>query len=662
LLLFGSGLLGVGLEAVGVQVLAQVFENTIYTFADVLAVYLVGTATGAWLYARRAERAIAGRPAMIAAGLLVVLAVTTIGAALAASRATGVLESIAPTGASWTAHMIAEAVVAALVFGPATLAMGALFAHAMALVAARGVGRAYAINTLGCALAPFVFGLWAVERFGYRDGLFAVVWGYLLLFGAFTWLRRFRPVHQLGAIIGVLALTAAAPASLVLVEPDDGWTVLARHETPMGLVIVSEQPKEQARKGGEPLRRLQVGRHFRMGGALAFGERRMGQLPLLLQPSAERALYLGIGTGGTLGAVTSAPLVHVDAVELVPAVLGEIARFAAINGNVHEDSRVTLRAADARRFVAASDASWDVVVADLFHPAIDGAGGLYAREHFAAIAERLAPGGTFTQWLPLYQLDAATLATIVRTFCDVFPETHAWLGIYNAQTPAIALIGRAGGAPLRIDLDALVERLGAPVFGELLMQDPRDLLGAYVADRDALLAFAGEGPRNTDLEPWVLLHAPRLAYEGGKTAGADNLRALFSIWREIPPELVVGDAQRREAMLAGASAFSQALRAYLEGEILRVGASKDAPPSAQELDRYLAAYALAPEFVPARGMLYQIALAWPNLADSIFERMSEVTPNEPRVWKAWLESARRSGDRARFEEIRSRAQPHLSEG
>ncbi|MFY1005156.1 hypothetical protein ACNF5F_27465, partial [Escherichia coli] len=38
-LIAGAGLVGVGLEVVGVLVLSQVFENTIYTFADVPARY-----------------------------------------------------------------------------------------------------------------------------------------------------------------------------------------------------------------------------------------------------------------------------------------------------------------------------------------------------------------------------------------------------------------------------------------------------------------------------------------------------------------------------------------------------------------------------------------------------------------------------------------------
>ena len=49
---FFTGLLGIGFETVSVRVLSQVLENTVYTFAVVLAVFLWGTATGAALYQR----------------------------------------------------------------------------------------------------------------------------------------------------------------------------------------------------------------------------------------------------------------------------------------------------------------------------------------------------------------------------------------------------------------------------------------------------------------------------------------------------------------------------------------------------------------------------------------------------------------------------------
>src|ERR1041385_4258376 len=78
--------------------------------------------------------------------------------------------------------------------------------------------------------------------------------------------------------------------------------------------------------------------------------------------------------------------------------------------------------ADARRFVRATAAQYDVIVADLFHPARDGAGSLYTLEHFSAIRRRLAPGGLFCQWLPLHQLDEHMLRVIIRTFLEVFPD------------------------------------------------------------------------------------------------------------------------------------------------------------------------------------------------------------------------------------------------
>ena len=49
------GLLGIGYEVLVVRVLSQVAENTVYTFAILLAVYLVGTALGAAAYSRWAK-------------------------------------------------------------------------------------------------------------------------------------------------------------------------------------------------------------------------------------------------------------------------------------------------------------------------------------------------------------------------------------------------------------------------------------------------------------------------------------------------------------------------------------------------------------------------------------------------------------------------------
>ena len=650
-----------GLEVVAVQVLSQVLENTIFTFAHVLAVYLLGTALGATLYVRYAAAAINGRPATVTAVLVIAHALAVTWAAFSLSHAYDWLTGIAGPGASFGTEMLAEAIIATLVLAPATLLMGATFSHVASLLAPKGIGHAYALNTLGGAIAPFVYGVWAIETQGYRDALFVVAYTYLLLFGAFSWFRRFPPIPIIAGIIGAVALTSVTQPQLLLVPEDEGWEVLETRETVLGAVVVSEYRPNGNKQPGMPLRRLQVGEEFRMGGALAFGERRMGQIPLLLHPEPKRALFLGVGTGATLGAVRNHDsLEHVDAVELVPAVLEQLHYFSDINGDITNDDRVTLHAADARRFAAASSEPYDVIVADLFHPGRDGAGNLYSLEHFVNVREQLAEGGLFAQWLPLYQLDPQSLRLILRTFGEAFPEVHVLLGIYNVQTPAIVLIGRrSSGEPLTVGLESLVQRLAAPIYRDLLM-DPRDMLGAYLMDRDAMLEFAGPGDISSDLMPRLTLQAPRSAYEESKTRGRDNLMELMAARTSIPEGFVHATTTERDAAFEAQRAqFAEALSHYLDGESARLDTEGGVPGMVAALPSYTDAYKAAPQFRPARGMLLQAARAGDDLAEQIFPMMLEQTPKERLVWQGYLTYLQKLGDQERYAEALQQASEAL---
>ncbi len=340
--------------------------------------------------------------------------------------------------------------------------------------------------------------------------------------------------------------------------------------------------------------------------------------------------------------------------------LEELHHFEAINGKLHESPKVSLYPADARRFVAASEQQWDVVVADLFHPARDGAGNLYAREHFEHVAAHLTDDGLFAQWVPMYQLDAESLRMVIRTFCDVFGEVHSFLGIYNVQNPALVLIGRSpdrAGGPLSIELPALQTRLTEPVFAEVLMNDPRDLLAGYMLDRDGLLAMAGDGPLSTDLRPRIALTAPRGAYIDDSARGPDNLRAVLAARSELPDGLVTGpNPEALAAFLAERDAFATALGQYLDGEFTRLVDAPDAPISMAAIEHFLAAHRTAPQFVAARGLLYVAARQGREQADAIYPALIEASPNDPRPYQTYLQYLRSIGDQARFDSVLSEAQ------
>jgi spermidine synthase len=246
-----------------------------------------------------------------------------------------------------------------------------------------------------------------------------------------------------------------------------------------------------------------------MGGTSSVrSDYRQAWLPLLLHPAPRSALFLGIGTGATLVGGSLMPGVAVSGIELLAEVTELLPWFSdpAVRGRPPQ-----VRVADARRYVAADRGQYDVIIADLFHPALDGSGALYTPEHFAAVRARLAPGGLFCQWLALYQLDAPSLRAIIRGFLDIYPDGSAWLAHFSVRTPMLALCG--GRTPVIIDSARMAERLREPalkaVAAPVGFENPLDVLGQFVAGAGALRRLAGEGPRNTDDYPFVALDAAR---------------------------------------------------------------------------------------------------------------------------------------------------------
>src|SRR5256885_17043253 len=53
---------------------------------------------------------------------------------------------------------------------------------------------------------------------------------------------------------------------------------------------------------------------------------------------------------------------------------------------------------------------------------------LCTREYFALLAQRLAPGGLASYWLPVHQLEPSGARAVVAAFCDAFADCTLWAG------------------------------------------------------------------------------------------------------------------------------------------------------------------------------------------------------------------------------------------
>ena len=565
LLLALTGLLGIGYEVLVVRVLSQVAENTVYTFAMLLAVYLVGTAVGAAAY-RDSPRD----------RLLWMLALACLLGSASLWGAQGVKALVVRTwGPSMGSALAAEAAIALAAFLLPTFMMGAVFSHLGTTARAAGIsfGRALGANTLGAALAPILFGVLLLPAIGAKFALLLVVAAYLAL--SRKW-------------FAAAATTAAAfwAPTLAIVDVPEGGRIVSYREGTMATVSVVED--------ANGVSRLHINNRQQEGSsATRLADARQALLPLLLHPAPRRALFLGLGTGVTASAAAEDPLLEVDAVELLPEVIAASALFVR-----HDNPRLRLVAADARRFVRAARQRYDVIVSDNFHPARSGSGALYTVEHFAAVRERLASGGVFCQWLPLHQLDRETLRSIVRSFAAVYPGGWAMLATNSLDTPVVGLVALADAD--RFDAGRVRRRADAGIDDELA------LLGSFIAGPRALARFAGDAPLNTDDRPVVAYRAPRITYV------PDSLPRdrLIDLLRELdisPDELVAAPTP---------AAWRSRLAKYWAARNRFIEAGRDVQPTAdvqrmlsQVREPLLAVLRISPDFRPAYEPLRRMALA-----------------------------------------------------
>lgn len=162
-------------------------------------------------------------------------------------------------------------------------------------------------------------------------------------------------------------------------------------------------------------------------------------------------------------------------------------------------------AADAVRYVATTEDKFDVVIADLFHPAWDGAANLYTAEHFERIKGRLNSDGLFCQWLPLYQLDMNTLKIIMRTFLSIYPHARLFLDHFGVDTPVLGLVGGPSRQRFSPDwYETRVDKALAASLNTVRLTSGYELFGLYAGGPFESAQFAGEGPINTEDRPTIL--------------------------------------------------------------------------------------------------------------------------------------------------------------
>jgi spermidine synthase len=316
---------------------------------------------------------------------------------------------------------------------------------------------------------------------------------------------------------------------------------------------------------------LRLDNYYVLGGSAAErNERRQGLLPLLLHPEPRRAAFIGMATGISASAAIAAGVPDTTVIEVVPEVAALARRhFARWNGGLLDRRDVRLVIDDGRRHLAASDETFDAIVSDLFIPWHASAGNLYSLEMYQTVARRLAPGGLFCQWLPLYQLTREEFEVIAHTFLAAFPHTTLWRNDFYPNRPVLGLVGARQA--IRVDLESIGRRLvGLPAWGrDSLLGASRSIGLLYVGELSAAPDLFDRAPLNRDDRPVIEFMAPRLtrmSAQGDKdwlrgAALADYTEALAARMVGRPEAALPATEEMTQARRAGAALFRYAVAA-----------------------------------------------------------------------------------------------------
>jgi spermidine synthase len=500
---FASGFATLAVEVIWTRAFAQVLQNSVYTYALVLTVFLAALSLGAVL-ANTLNR-FALRPEMVLTGLLLAAASVIAATPYLFHHLTGGLGYLGGRAdfAGYVAEVGRVAVLTMLI--PGTI-LGAVLPYLLRLMEGGGgapgavLGRLIAVNTTGAILGALAGGFVLLPLVGMWKGLWlmgAVYAGLVLALWQPSEARLVR-ITRLAALGGALVLLTGQPG-LEATRLNRGESLLAFREGPSATVSVVQRGQAKF---------IRVNNFYTLGGSGALvPERNQTMIPLLTHPSPREVFFLGMGTGISAGAGLFANPERLTVCELLPDVV-DFARdwFSPYVNGLFSDPRVMIHSEDGRQCLARSRATYDMIIADLFTPWRAGVGNVYTVEHYRLAASRLNPGGAYVQWMPLYQVSRQELAIIANSMAQVFPEVTFWRGDLYPERSILALVGRNEAAALD---PASLAAQWRTMTGESTADD-------VLIDR-ALKFYAGnatsglfvDAPVNTDDYPLIEYLAPR---------------------------------------------------------------------------------------------------------------------------------------------------------
>jgi spermidine synthase len=513
-----SGATALAAEVIWTRILSLLYGGTVYTFALILAVFLLGLGIGSSIGSALARSVERPRLALAWCQMLLAGAIAWAAYMLTQSLPYWPIDPSISRSPWYTFQL--DLVRSLWAMLPGAILWGASFPLALASVAggrqdpARLVGRVYAANTVGAIVgslgASLLLVIWMGSRRAQQLLIVLCVTSAMLALDAATtrtpdteggkgryrfggtllliaaamfaaWLAR-----NISDVPGILVAYGRYAASRVgqadIIYMGEGWNAsVAVSRLSNGVLNYHNAGKVQASSEPQDMRL----------------QRMLGHLTTLIPAKPTSVLVIGCGAGVTAGAVSIDPAVErltiAEIEPLVPKVVSTY--FAEHNFDVVSNPKTRIQIDDARHYLLTTDEKFDAITSDPLDPWVKGAAMLYSREFFQTVKDHLNPGGAVTLFVQLYESNPAAVKSEIATFLEAFPGGVVWGNTQNGAGYDLVLLGQVERT--RIDVDAIERKLQGKDYARVKQSL------AQIGMLSAVDLFSTYAGRRPDLDPWM---------------------------------------------------------------------------------------------------------------------------------------------------------------
>jgi spermidine synthase len=530
-----------------IRMLSMVLGSSTHAFELMLSVFILGLAFGGLWIKRRIDRVDAPERFLgvvqVAMGFLALATLVVYGETFEVMQ--WLLAVLARTESSYVVFNLGSHLIAMLVMFPAAFCAGMTLPLITYCLLQRGsgeraIGAVYAANTVGAIVGVMVAVHVGLPFLGLKGLITAGAAVDIGLGIALLWCAMGARRIAVGAtVVGVLSIVATL--AFVFLDPYKMASGVYRH----GALLKQEKAKILFHHDGKTATvnlvktpgRVSIHTNGKsdaaldLDGGIAPDEPTMvltGALPLAYMPDAKTAANIGFGSGLSSHVLAASDgLRQLDTIEIEAAMVEAARGFRPRNEYVYGDPRSHIHIEDAKTFFSTHNKRYDIIASEPSNPWVSGVAGLFSREFYASVRRHLSEGGIFAQWMQLYEISPALVASVFKALSREFSD----YAVFTTNNVDLVIIARNGGTLPPMSPDVFRQPRLAAELARINIRNVGDLELHRVGGRKALQPYFENIPiaANSDYFPILDLNAAKARFMGATASDAVNNLGLSRI-------------------------------------------------------------------------------------------------------------------------------------